>query len=181
MLVWNVRSICNKVNVVMQYIVASGATVACITESWLTDPHNLITFKIKSYGYNVSHTHRENQTGGGVCFIYKSDVNIKKINHNSVYESFEYHCIELSINGSSTSLAMAGIYRKQEISFTLFCTEFRHFCEKVIEQSLKYFLVLGDFNIHCEYDNTQTDFQTLLQLSVFLSMSPRLQILVVTQ
>ena len=56
-----------------------------------------------------------------------------------------------------TSLAIAGIYRKQEIHFTLFCTEFRRFCEKVIEQSLKYFVLLGDFNIHCEYDNTQSN------------------------
>ena len=70
MLVWNVRSICNKVNVVMQYIVASGATVACITESWLTDPHNFITFKIKSYGYNVSHTHAGKIRQGAEYVLY---------------------------------------------------------------------------------------------------------------
>ena len=141
----------------MQYIVDSDATVACITESWLTDSTNHVTYIIKSYGYSISHTHRQNKIGGGVCFIYKPNIIMKKINHISTYESFEYHCLEFPYNSNCTNLAIAGIYRKQEISFKQFCTDFHHFCEKVIDHSRKYFLLVGDFNIHFEYDNTQSN------------------------
>ena len=52
-------------------------SVACITESWLTESENHTTFRIKSYGYLISHKHRNSSRGGGVCFIYKPSLRIK--------------------------------------------------------------------------------------------------------
>ena len=80
MLLWNVRSMNRKVDFIMQYIVDRDIDIACITESWLTDESNSVTFKIKNYGYNISHKHRNNTSGGGVCLIFKPIVNVKIFN-----------------------------------------------------------------------------------------------------
>ena len=116
-LLWNVRSLNNKVDFVMQYLVDNDISVACITESWLTDSNDFTTFRIKSYGYSVSHKHRELRRGGGVCFIYKLNNKVIESKSKRIYESFEYHFLELCIPSNDSNIVIICIYRKQEISF----------------------------------------------------------------
>ena len=153
LLLWNVRSINNKVDFIMQYIFDADISVACITESWLTEQNNHVTFRIKSYGYSLSHKPRENGKGGGVCFIFKSNINVIEQKRNIQFESFEYHAIEIRTPGKDSDIIVICIYRKQEISSTQFYLEITHFCETFIEQSLKSFIVVGDFNVHYESNN----------------------------
>ena len=108
----------------MQYIVEKKISVAYITESWLMDSNNHITFRIKCYGFLISHEYRKSGLGGGVCFIYKPHLKVSVIKHNVLYQSFEYHCIKISSANNSTELALAGIYRKQEVPFIQFYTDF---------------------------------------------------------
>ena len=79
----------------MQYLVDNKISVACITESWLTDSNDFTSFRIKSYGYSVSHKHRELRRGGDVCFIYKLSNKVIESKSKRIYESFEYHLLEL--------------------------------------------------------------------------------------
>ena len=154
MLLWNVRSINNKVDFVMQYIIDADVSVACITESWLTDLNNYITFRIKSYGFSISHKPRESGKGGGVCFIYKPEIKVIESKSKRTYESFEYHDLEICAPACENNIIVLCIYRKQEISFTQFHVEFTNFCESFIEQSLKSFFVMGDFNVHYESNSS---------------------------
>ena len=144
-------------------------SVACITESWLTESENHTTFRIKSYGYLISHKHRTSTRGGGVCFIYKPSLRINVIKHNTQYQSFEYHCITISSSNTTSELAIAGIYRKQEVHFKQFYTDFLIFCEKVIEASLLYFLLVGDFNVHYEFFNSMRNDLDSITTSLGLS------------
>ena len=142
----------------MQYIIDTDVVVACITESWLTDANNHVTYRIKNYGYCISHKYRECGKGGGVCFIYKPFLNVNNVlNCKLMYESFEYHCITICEPNNIVNLSIACIYRKQEVPFTQFCSDFLCFCGKVIEQSVNYFLLLGDFNVHYEYSNSMSN------------------------
>ena len=150
MLLWNVRSINNKVDFIMQYIIDANVAIACITESWLTDTANSITFRIKNYGYNISHKHREKGKGGGVCFIYKPSLITKQVIDKSTYDSFEFHKMLVCRPSSDEALSVVCVYRKQEISFNVFCTEFNRFCENTLENNINYSLILGDFDIHFE-------------------------------
>ena len=166
MLLWNVRSINNKVDFVMQYIINSNVLVACITESWLIDTNDFITFRIKSYGYEISHKHREEGRGGGICFIYNSDNKIVEFKSKHHYTSFEYHIIEVCTTGNENNCLIICIYRRQEVPFSLFQTEFSRFCEYYMEQSLKSFIVLGDFNVHCETNNYKSTYLLQCLLTV---------------
>ena len=141
MLLWNVRSFNNKIDFIMQYIVDCNISIACITESWLTDQNDYVTFRIKNYGFSLSHKPRENGKGGGVCFIYKPDIKVIESKCNQIYESFEYHILEVCPPSSEIIFVLVCIYRKQEISYTQFRIDFTNFCELFIEQSLKSFIV----------------------------------------
>ena len=134
----------------MQYIIDKNISLACITESWLMDSNNHITFRIKCYGFLISHEYRKSGVGGGVCFIYKPNLQLRVIKHNIQYQSFEYHCVKILSTNNTSDLSIAGIYRKQEVAFTQFYTDFRNFYENVIEMSHSYFLIVGDFNVHYE-------------------------------
>ena len=142
----------------MQHIIDKDIDIACFTESWLMGSDNHITFRIKSYGYLISHKHRKTGTGGGVCVIYKPSIIIKTIQLKMVYQSFEYLCVTVSSHSKSVNdLAIACIYRKQEVNFKQFQIDFLNFCEKVIETSHLYFLVVGDFNVHYELPNSMSN------------------------
>ena len=149
-LLWNVRSINNKTDYVMQYLIDSDIDIACITETWLTDTENHTTFRLKSYGYQIVHKHRLNGKGGGVGFIYKPNLTLRVIKHDKNYESFEYYCVTVSSSTIARKLAVACVYRKQEVKFDVFYSEFSAFCETVVEISPCEFIVLGDFNVHFE-------------------------------
>ena len=101
----------------MQYIVDANVTIACITESWLTDTANSVTFRIKHYGYDVSHRHRENGKGGGVCFIYKPSIITKQVTSRFTYDSFEFHILLVCSPSNQECLSIICVYRKQEVYF----------------------------------------------------------------
>ena len=77
---WNVRSINNKVDKVLDYIIAKNISLFFVTETWLTDNNNHTTATIKSYGYNIFHYHRPmSQNGGGVAIVYKPTLNVVRV------------------------------------------------------------------------------------------------------
>ena len=55
---WNVRSICNKPDQVMQALDDADIDIAFITETWLSDHSGNITHVIKNYGFDICHTDR---------------------------------------------------------------------------------------------------------------------------
>ena len=70
---WNVWSVCNKTDEVMQTLIDSDINLAFITETWLSDDTGNITSIIRSYGYQIFHTDRSSR-GGGIAVIYRNIV-----------------------------------------------------------------------------------------------------------
>lgn len=66
-MLFNPRSLNNKVDAVMGYIEDKSIDIAGICETWLTDSSNATTAIIKSFGYSIFHDYREKQKGGGTA------------------------------------------------------------------------------------------------------------------
>ena len=75
--VWNVCSLNNKVNDVMQHLPDHHADFAYITETWLKSHKNRVTADIKEHGFILKHIIRndpDKDRGGGVEIVVRSFV-----------------------------------------------------------------------------------------------------------
>ena len=77
------------------------------------------------------------------------------------YSSFEYASISMTLH-SKKCLVVIGLYRKQEISFTIFQEEFAGFVDKTLNKGVVA-LVMGDFNVWVDVEN-DADAQKLTTL-----------------
>lgn len=148
-MLWNVRSLGNnfKLHCVMQTICDKNISVACITESWLPDKgHDHTTSIIKSMGYNVSLTCREDRTGGGVAILVKHPIKFTKVRRSLYFNSLEWNGVRIA--GGITNYLVLCIYRKQEISMVSFLEELSVLLEKHCSATCDELIVVGDFNVH---------------------------------
>lgn len=118
MVCWNVRSLNNKTEDVMIFLTDNNIDIGLISETWLTDYINPTTSVIKEFGYNITHSFRTNQRGGGVAIIYKPDFDVKTISLGN-FTSFEYTSLLLKCNNNS-KLLIISLYRLQSVLVTCF-------------------------------------------------------------
>ena len=91
-------------------------------------------------------SHREKKRGGGAAIIYKMQLAVKEGEcSSSEYSSFEYSYVILTLE-SKRKLVLVCLYRKQEVSFTLYRDEMESFMDKVSFKG-DAMLVVGDFNV----------------------------------
>ena len=120
-------------------------SIACVCETWFDCKKGAFSKTIKDYGYEIHHAYREKKRGGGVAILYRMKMTVKEGEASTIlYTSFEYVCITLTLQSKKTVM-IACIYRKQEISFTIFIDEFASLAEKLIFKSDSLMFV-GDFN-----------------------------------
>ena len=99
----NLRSIVNKYDYVSNHLkINSNVDILFITETWLTP---LVSdAAVCPDGFSIMRADRSSSKGGGVCIIYKSYLNINKINSNNSYglsdHGIELLCVELSLVSS---------------------------------------------------------------------------------
>ena len=86
---WNVRSINNKVNEVIDHITANGASIAFIQETWLKEMNNHTTSVIKAHGFLIHDFCRGNSGEGGVAVIFKPSIKLVRvfISHGDSFEA----------------------------------------------------------------------------------------------
>ena len=133
---WNVRSLNNKADDVMAYVIDNNIHVVLLTETWLNDINNDVTAVVKSNGYNIINVPRS-------C-SEKTQVFIKsRTSFESVSAKFK------DTNGQN--ICCTCIYRSGVIN-ELFFSEFDEFLGSIFLKFTK-LLVCGDFNIHL--DNLQ--------------------------
>ena len=102
--------------------------------------------EIKKSGYEIHHAFREKKRGGGAAIIYKMQLAVKEGEcSSSEYSSFEYSYVILTLE-SKRKLVLVCLYRKQEVSFTLYRDEMESFMDKVSFKG-DAMLVVGDFNV----------------------------------
>ena len=162
---WNVWSILNesKLDNLLQILEDNEISFACITESWFDSKNGVFSQKIKSNGYKLHHAYRENTKGGGVAILYKKGLMVKEGDASTTqYSSFEYSFVILTMQAKKR-LFLTCVYRKQEVSFTLFHDEFSGFMDKVMSRG-ETTVVVGDLNVwvDAEEDNEAQKLLTLM-------------------
>ena len=143
---WNVRSLNNKVDQVMNFLDDSDIAIFFVTETWLTDQNNNTTAQLKSHGYRIYHVHRSEKNGGGVGIIFKSHFQLTKVfvDHE---KSFEAISVKLKLSDGAIVFCSC-IYRPPG-PLGQFLADFEDFLGNSFTK-YKHFLVCGEVNIHLE-------------------------------
>ena len=127
-----------------------------MTETWLqNDFSDYATGQITPDGYTFLHKPRLTGRGGGVALLAKTNIKSKAL---PVPDFKTFECLNAQITLKNVSLQIFVIYRpppssNNKLSFTTFREEFSDFVTQVASKH-KYYLILGDFNIHM--DNTSS-------------------------
>ena len=160
-MLYNPRSIVNKVDEVMMTIKDRNIDIAAICESWLVSKNNPTTAKIKQHGYHILHDFRSGQRGGGTAFIYKSSILLTPISLNKTFDSFEYTVASLkSLNG--TKIVFLVVYRPGSMC-GLFIKELDTLLSDLLLRC-DCLVLAGDLNTHFEHNGNNLYQQTLQML-----------------
>ena len=145
----NARSIATKIPMYQYHVIHENVSICAITESWLKDDENDLTFKeVPPSGYNIiSHPHKMGW-GGGIALVYTNYLDIKDKAGETSYINMEL--LKTKVNNNSTSLALYIIYQMPNASVITFCEELAEALEWDITDNTKQLVMIGDFNIHMD-------------------------------
>ena len=153
---WNVHSLNNKTDEVMEHVLDFNADLVFLCELWLQSDINCVTAKVKTYNYTLLHTIRKSTTkcrGGGIGLLYSNKLIVKKIRKvKHHFESFEYGIYSIKAGTSYDETLLVSFYRWQEVNINVFLEEFSSLLEELVTLSSNIVLA-GDINIHCEAEN----------------------------
>lgn len=145
-MLFNPRSMVNKVDSIMMALYDNNIDIAAICETWLASKSNPTTAKIRQYGYSILHDFRSDQRGGGTAIIFKCSIKLSAV-PIKVYESFESTAASLkSISG--TRIILLVVYRTGNMT-ALFNKEL----DKLLSDLVPHcdcLILAGDLNIHFE-------------------------------
>ena len=110
-LTWNVHSLNNKCDEVMEHIVDNNADIVFLTETWQKSSHNTVTATIKRYGYTLYHKIREHDEkfrGGGIGILCSNQYQVKA-KHLKIPkpQSFEFSVYSLAVQEKSDKNALS--------------------------------------------------------------------------
>ena len=151
MILVNIQSLKPKLDILVHHMQVNNIDMGFVTETWTqygNEPkYQYIKANLDTAGYNMLIQSRENQKGGGIAVINKSDLQVKKLSFNE-YTSFESLTINLNI--STKSYLFLTIYRtpystKQPITMLTFLDEFPDHISTLLRSS-RNISILGDFN-----------------------------------
>ena len=143
-MLFNPRSLNNKVDAVMGYIEDKSIDIAGICETWLTDSSNATTAIIKSFGYSIFHDYREKQKGGGTALIYRSCLKLTVTKFTQNFKSFE--ATAGLLKNATTKFMFLIIYRTGPL-----CSTFNQELDKLLcdcSSLCDNVFLAGDINIH---------------------------------
>lgn len=132
--------------------------MAGICETWITGANNDTTARIKSYGYSLFHSFRNERRGGGVALLYKTCYKLSPVKASKCYKSFEYIAASFkTITGTSVMFVI--MYRPGSMS-SVFNQEIDHFLSEV-QPKCDCLVLAGDLNIHFDQMNNKLFKQAL--------------------
>ena len=140
----NARSIVNKIPMYQEHDIQENVSICAITESWLKDDENDLTYKeAPQSGYNIISHPCKRGRGGGVTSVYKDYLDIKDETGETSYINMEILKAKLNIN--STSLALYVICQIPNMCVLTFCEEQAEALEGDITDNTKQLVMIGDF------------------------------------
>jgi hypothetical protein len=156
--VLNARSINNKTEAVVDFILEHHLDILCLSETWLQPDDTFTTNHVTPCGYSIVSNPRLNKRGGGLAVLMKNNLHFKR-QSNIYFNTFEVLVVQ--VTSSSKSFAVATIYRPPG-SLRNFLSELGDFLSTLVA---KYndFILAGDFNIHVDVPSEESS-KGLLEL-----------------
>ena len=167
---YNIRSLTNPVHYTSLTSLAADYTISlfCISETWITP--KTTNFELKSsipdnfsfYSFPRPAPNTKSIVGGGTAFILHNSCSYLS-STSRIYKSFEMSSITFKV--SSSKLTVFNIYRpppssstkcRSYIPFSTFLSEFQDFLSTA-STTPNDFLITGDFNIHVDCLNPDTE------------------------
>ena len=141
--VCNLRSICNKFNLVTTYLKShQQLDLLFVTESWLKPKHNDAMFCPTGY-QSIRCDRKGSKKGGGVVVLYKSNLQIIQV-ELSMNENCKYEIVCVDVHGNNSVIRVCCVYippsQDESVVFDL-CKTLR----KVLHVTTPV-LIIGDLN-----------------------------------
>ena len=162
---WNARSIKNKLHVIQDYRKDNNLDIMFLTECWLKDDDIAVIGELENNGeYKFISQPRLNRTGGGIGCLYKSDLEVKKL-ETAKTKTFEH--LSLNLNNGGRNVTILIIYRSEPTNVNQYNLNdfFDEFTELISSHHCKdrEMLIVGDFNFHMNKLN-QPNARRLLEI-----------------
>ena len=149
-MLFNARSLCNKTVGVTEFLKENKCDICFVTEAWIKMKDESVIAELLDLGYEIKFQPRKgSRRGGGVCVLYKPDLNVNKCNIKS-YKSFEV--LQVTIKSLHSFIRVSTFYRTGKLSSNkraVFINELDNYLESLIRLKGENVLC-GDFNIHVE-------------------------------
>ena len=147
-MLFNPRSLNNKIADFMTLLEDREIAIAGICETWLSESNSVTTGVLRAMGYSIVHDYRHFKRGGGTAIVFKSELCGTRcsLDCNS-YSTMEYTCSSFKLENSET-FAILIIYRTGQLT-----SSFHSELDTLLASAACRFdklIVAGDFNIHFE-------------------------------
>ncbi|KAK6177246.1 hypothetical protein SNE40_015382 [Patella caerulea] len=153
---WNARSICNKLPALASFLYENKPDICVITESWISSSSKgeCVKNELCSLvsGYGIYSRPRASSVGGGVAVIARDNLNVKVNRNHQQISSFE--SMDLSVKLSPELIRLLIVYRpppskKNNQKLKTFFDDFSSLLEWAVTLP-GWLVILGDFNFHID-------------------------------
>ena len=150
---FNVRSLYNKIDSVLDALKESNSDICCLQETWLSKDapfkERAVRNKAKQFEYGFISCPRKGKRGGGLGFLYKKSLIFGPAKTNKM-KTFEV--TEAVLKGSNSKyLRLCCVYRTGPRT-KKFLVEFSSYLDTIDTKNGEPF-ICGDFNIHMHKPN----------------------------
>ena len=140
-LLFNARSICNKVHELYQILCESKYDFIFITESWLNE--NITnSFLLLNYGYSIFRKDRIGKKGGGVAVVFRNSLFASEVNIPERFQLAETLVFDLVLKLYEVRFLL--IYRSPNCN-EIHLGKLKNLIDWVYNSSNQC-IILGDFN-----------------------------------
>ena len=152
----NPWSVCNKPDIICDFIIDQEFDLLCLTETWLseTEQDGPVLNALLPKGYCIQQVSRKSR-GGGIALIHRENIKAKRIS-TATYQSFEV--LECLIH-ESVDIRLSIVYRppgnRNGITAKSFYDELSEYLSRLM-CAPGHPVVLGDFNFHVDNSSDMT-------------------------
>ena len=163
---YNIRSVRNKLDHVVEILHECELDILCLTETWLLPSDIGVVRASLPETFSVFHVPRATDRGGGVAVIYSSVLDLK---HNTGFQQFpSFELMETMFSCHSETIHVYVVYRPGHPGTDrTFMEEFSSFFDGLLSVGGK-ILICGDFNYWVDQPASKpysTEFLELLEVN----------------
>ena len=131
-----------------------NSTLCGITETWLPNDKDDLRYKeVPPPGYSIlSCPQSDGRRGGGIAVVHKKNLKVKDETPTQTSKIMEYMKVNVCLSGVNFNVYV--VYRYLGTSVISFCEELTNILENNITGNEGHLLLLIDFNIHLEKQDT---------------------------